>query len=151
VAGTTGRQLFAGTIVASGESGSRSVVNSVIFARGAFTGIGRIVEVENRPGDPENVSRDDLVFPQGRIHIVNTNRSVSQSVNPQTCAFTARVRQTTRVRGGTGRFRRASGRFSGTVRAWGVATRNADGTCSQTATLLLEVDVLPPARFTLSY
>lgn len=46
-----GRESLSGVIVASGESGARAVVTSVIVARGAFAGAGRLVEVANRPGD----------------------------------------------------------------------------------------------------
>ena len=52
---TTGNQSFRGVIVASGESGTRSVVSTLIVATGVFTGGGRIVEVANRPGDPDNL------------------------------------------------------------------------------------------------
>src|SRR5436190_18855967 len=81
---TTGRESTRGVIVTSGESGTRTVVSTVFVARGFFNGVGRIVEVQNRPGDPDNVSRDDLVFRRGRIHIRTTNRAPSGSLNPQT-------------------------------------------------------------------
>jgi hypothetical protein len=32
-----------------------------------FRGVGRIVEIPNLPADPDNVSRDDLVFPSGTM------------------------------------------------------------------------------------
>jgi hypothetical protein len=147
---TTGRQSFKGTIIASGESGKRTVVNSLIVARGVFTGSGRIVEVDNRPGDPDNVSRDDLVFPQGTMHLRVANKQPKISLNPQTCALTVRIQQTGRIQGGTRKFRDASGTFTGSVRVWGVAVRNPDGSCSQEADLLLEGDVVS-ARGTLSF
>ena len=147
---TTGREAIKGTIVASGASGARTVVSSLIAARGVFTGIGRDVEVANRPGDPENVVRDDLVFRAGTMHLRGTNEPPKISVNAQTCATTARIKQTTKIRGGTGRFRHASGTFTGSLHGWGVAARNPDGTCSQQAELLLEVDVFS-ARGTFSY
>jgi hypothetical protein len=139
---TTGRESIKGTIVATGAAAKRTVVSSVIFATGAFTGVGRDVEVASRPGDPQNVSRDDLVFPRGAIHIVNTSQAPVGSMNSQTCAGTVRIKQVTKVRGGTGRFRNASGTFAGTLRGWGVAPRKPDGTCDQQAELLLEVDVI---------
>src|SRR4051794_1022222 len=67
---TTGRESFRGIIVVSGESGTRTVVSTMFFAGGVFDGVGRVVEVQNSPGDPDNVVRDDLVFPQGRMHLV---------------------------------------------------------------------------------
>jgi hypothetical protein len=146
---TTGKESFKGVLAASGESGARTVFSSLIAARGVFTGAGRIVEVANRPGDPDDVSRDDLVFPQGKMHLVSTNKSVTTSVNPQTCAVRVRIRQTGRVHGGTGTFRHAAGSFAESVRGRGVAARNADGTCSQQGALLLEVDLVS-GRGTLS-
>jgi hypothetical protein len=138
---TTGKQSFRGVIVASGESGTRTVVSTVIVARGVFTGDGRVVEVANRPGDPDNVSRDNLVFGRGTMHLVTTNKSFTPSVNPQTCANTVRIRQTLRIQGGTGAFRHAAGSFTGTLRGRGVAARNPDGTCSQQMAQLIEVAI----------
>ena len=138
---TTGRQSFRGVIVASGESGTRTVVSTVIVARGVVTGDGRVVEVANRPGDPDNVSRDNLVFARGTMHLVTTNRSFTPSINPQTCANTVRIRQTQRIQGGTGAFRHAAGSFTGTLRGRGVTARNPDGTCSQQLAQLLEVAI----------
>jgi hypothetical protein len=138
---TTGKESFRGVIVASGESGTRTVVTPLVVARGVFTGDGRVVEVANRPGDPDTVSRDDLVFPRGTMHLVTTNKSFTPSVNPQTCANTVRIRQTQRIRGGTGAFRHAAGRFAGTLRGRGVAARNPDGTCSPQMAQLVEVAV----------
>jgi hypothetical protein len=139
---TSGRESFKGVIVTSGESGTRTVVSTLFVARGAFKGVGRVVEVQNRPGDPDNVSRDDLVFRHGRIHIVTTNGTPSMSFDPQTCAFKGRVPQTVKVQGGTRRFRHASGTLVGAARAHGVAAREPDGNCSQQQAPLLEVDIV---------
>jgi hypothetical protein len=139
---TTGKESFKGVIVASGESGTRTVVSTLFVATGVFNGVGRVVEVQNRPGDPDNVSRDDLVFRQGRIHILSTSGAGSPSLNPQTCVFKGRIEQTVKIQGGTGRFRHASGSFVGAVRAYGVAARAADGSCSQELAPLLEDDVV---------
>lgn len=140
-AGTGGKQSFSGVIVASGAAGTRTVVSTLVVATGVVTGHGRVVEVANRPGDHDNVSRDDLVFRRGTLHLVTTNRSVTPSVNLQTCANTVRIRQTQRIDGGTGAFLRAAGRFAGTLRGRGVAARNPDGTCAPQMAQLLEVAV----------
>lgn len=150
VARTTGKESFRGQIIAPSESGTRTVVSSIIVANGVFTGVGRIVEVANRPGDPDNVNRDDLVFGQGRMHIRNTNQAPEFSVDPQTCAFTARLKQTSKIQGGTSKFRHASGTFASGVRAWGALARNPDGSCNEQADPLLEADVVF-ARGTLSF
>jgi hypothetical protein len=147
---TSGRESIQGTIVASGESGTRTLLSSVFVATGAFTGTGRDVEVANRPGDPQNVTRDDLVFPGGKIHIRVTSQPPRMSANQQTCVGSVRIKQTIKVVGGTGRFRHASGTFAGTLHGWGVSPRNPDGTCLQQAELLLEVDVIS-MRGTLSF
>jgi hypothetical protein len=78
---TTGNETFKGVIVTSGLSGARVVVNSVVVAKGVFRGVGRIVEIENLPTDPDNVSRDDLVFADGSIHLLSTTLGFSFDIN----------------------------------------------------------------------
>ena len=138
----SGKESFRGVLVASGESGARTVISSLIVFKGVFTGAGTIVEVPNRPGDSDNVSRDDLVFPQGKMHLVSTNKSFKVTVNPKTCAVKVRIRQTGKITGGTGKFRHARGTGTGGVRGRGVAPRNPDGSCSQQGALILEVDLV---------
>ena len=138
----TGKESIRGLIIVSGESGARTVVTSVIVARGVFAGAGRIVEVASRPGDPSNVNRDDLVFPGGKMHLVTTIKSFMASVNPNTCTVRVRGHQTGKIQGGTGKFRHATGTFAGPVGGRGVTARNPDGTCSQQGLLLLEVDII---------
>jgi hypothetical protein len=147
---TSGKASFRGQIIAIDQNGSRHVVSSIATLRGVVTGIGTIVETANRPGDPDNVVRDDLVFKGGKMHLRTTNQAPDVSGDPQTCAVKATIKQTARVQGGTGRFRNASGRFTSTVRGWGVAPRNPDGTCNMQADLLIEADLIT-ARGTLSF
>jgi hypothetical protein len=138
----TGKEAFKGVVVASGESGTRTVVSSLVIIGGVVDASGRIIETQNRPGDADNVSRDDLVFRRGRIHIVSTSGPASTSLNPQNCTFKGRVKQTVKIQGGTGMFRGVSGRLAGTVRTRLVAARAADGSCSQELAPLLEVDAV---------
>jgi hypothetical protein len=147
---TSGKESFKGVLVTSGESGTRTVVSTVLVAKGVFDGVGRLVEVDNRAGDPDNISRDDLVFARGTMHIVNTSGAVDVSLKPQTCAFTIRIEQTSKVEGGTRRFKHATGSFTGTVRAVGVAARAPDGSCSQELAALVEADIVK-ARGTLTF
>jgi hypothetical protein len=149
-AATTGKESFRGQIIAPAKAGSRHVVSSIVVTEGVFNGVGKLVEVANRPGDPDDVSRDDLVFPGGTLHIRNTSRPPQVSADEKTCAITVAIRQTTKVEGGTGRFRHASGTFTGSVHTWGVAARNPDGTCNMQADLLLDADALS-AQGTLSF
>jgi len=128
--------------VTSGVSGTRTVISSVVVAKGVFSSAGRIVEIPNLPGDPGNVNRDDLVFPGGSIHIVSTIVDASFSLNQQSCVFSATVQQTGTVAGGTGRFDDATGSYTGTVIAHGVAGRNPDGSCSEELAARHEVDLL---------
>jgi hypothetical protein len=147
---TTGKESFRGQLIAPSKSGTRTVVSSMIVAKGVFSGVGKIVEVANRPGDPDNVNRDNLVFPQGTMHIRNVNQAPEFSVDPQTCAFTARLKQRNKIQGGTRKFRHASGTFTSGVRAWGVLARNPDGSCSEQSDPLVDADVVF-ARGTLSF
>jgi hypothetical protein len=86
---TSGNETLDIVLVTSGLSGTRTVVSSVIVAKGVFNGVGRIVEVENLPGDPDSVLRDDLVFAGGSIHLVSTVVSASFSLNPKSRVGTA--------------------------------------------------------------
>jgi hypothetical protein len=147
---TTGKASFRGQIIAPAQSGSRTVVSSMIAFNGVFNGVGKIVEVPNRPGDPDNVSRDNLVFAAGTMHFVSTGQQPQITLDPQTCTGTVRIKQTAEVQGGTRKFRHASGTFKGTVNAYAVLARNPDGSCNQQADALLDADVVS-GRGTLSF
>ena len=141
-AATSGSETFRGTIVASGVSGARTVITSVVVAQGVFRGAGRIVEVPSLPTDPDNVSRDDLVFPEGTMHLVSTTVGASFSLSPRSCQFTLTLQQTGEITGGTGQFAAATGSGTGTVRARGLLPRNPDGSCSATQLPRHEVDMI---------
>jgi hypothetical protein len=149
-AATGGSQTFKGIIVTSGVSGTRTVIASAVIAKGAFSGVGRIVEVENLPADPDNVTRDDLVFASGSMHIVSTNQDFSVNVNPRSCVATVTIPQTGNIAGGTGRFAHASGNFTSTVTGSAVLARDPDGSCSLEHVPLHEVDMIKAAG-TLSF
>jgi hypothetical protein len=138
-----GRESARGQIIAVARNGHRTVVSSIIVLRGVFNGVGKIVEVPNRPGDPANASRDNLVFAAGTLRIISLNHGQPQiSLNPQTCIAGLRVKQTTKVAGGTRRFRHAHGTFKSLVRAHAALARNPDGSCNQQADALLDGDAL---------
>jgi hypothetical protein len=139
---TAATESLRGQIIAPAVSGHRHVAASVIVMTGAVTGVGKIVEIPNRPGDPESVSRDDLVFPSGTLQIRNASQPPKISFDPKTCAIRATIEQTTTVEGGTRAFRDASGTFTGTVRAWGVAPRTAGGSCNSHADPVLDADAI---------
>jgi hypothetical protein len=139
-AATSGSESFSGTIVAKADaSGNRTVLATVLRARGAFNGVGRIVEVDNLPGDPDNILRDDLVFAGGTMHLVTTVVDFDGSVDPRSCVGTATIQQTAVVTGGTGKFAAASGSFSGELEGRFVLPRNPDGSCSDISTVI-EID-----------
>lgn len=155
VAGASGAappagQTFEGAIVVSGKAGKRVVVSSIVAGSGVVTGVGRIVEVASRPGDPDNLDRDQIVFPDGRLNLVSVSKAPSFSLDPETCVYTATIRQRGSIEGGTGRYAHASGRSpQATVVARGVLGRNADGSCSTQKAPLFEVDTFS-TRGTLS-
>jgi hypothetical protein len=150
-AATSGNETFKGTIVASGVSGTRTVITSVIIAKGAFSGVGRIVEVDNFPDDPPNVNRDDLVFATGTMHIRNTIVDFPPpNINPRSCVGTATIHQTNEIVGGTGQFTEATGPFTATVTGRVVFARNPDGSCDLLRDPLHEVDMIT-ATGTLSF
>jgi hypothetical protein len=142
-AATSGPETVRGVIVSSGVSGTRTVISSVAIARGVFRGVGRIVEVPSLPTDPPNVTRDDLVYPTGAMHLVSTSGDVTSfSLNPHNCRFTVTVEQTGEIMGGTGQFTNAAGSFTGTVTARGLGARSPDGGCDPTVPALHEVDMV---------
>jgi len=146
VAQTSGSERFDGGLMVSNASGKRVVVGSVVAMSGVFSGVGRIVERPNRPGDSAKVSRDDLVFAVGTLHIVNVDRGhAALAVNRRTCTATFKVPKTTTVDGGTGRFAGATGTFVGKVSGSGVARRKTDGSCDQQHPPLIEIDMVTGA------
>jgi hypothetical protein len=136
---TSGSETLSGTIVftATGPA-TRTVLGSAVRARGAFKGVGRVVEVVY--GDP--VSQDNLVFPGGTLHVTaTTGEPVSPFViNPRSCLFTGTAEFTFQVTGGTGKFTSATGNLTGTVSARAQLARNPDGSCSTGQLPLHEVD-----------
>jgi hypothetical protein len=150
-AATRGSETFSGTIVTSGVSGTRTVLSSVVVAKGVFTGVGRIVEIPSLPTDPDNVSRDDLVFPEGTMHLVSTTVAITAfSLNPRNCLFKVTLQQTGEITGGTGQFAAATGSSTGTVSGQGLGARDPDGSCSFTQPSLHEQDMVA-ASGTLSF
>ena len=142
-AAASGSETLSGTLVISGVSGTRMVISSVLVAKGVFRGVGRIVELPNLPGDPDNVSRDDLVFPEGTMHLLTTGTGFSFSLNPHNCMFKATFQSSAEVTGGTGLFADAHGSFpANTAKAVGLGARDPDGSCSMTLPALHEVDRL---------
>jgi hypothetical protein len=140
-AATSGTETLSGTIVFAAVPGTntRTVISSVVLARGVFRGVGRVVE--RVPPDPAGVSRDDLVFRSGTMHVVSTPGTLlSFSINPHSCLFTGTQQLTWDVTGGTGQLDDATGSFTGTVSAVALLARNPDGSCLLTQVPRLEVD-----------
>jgi hypothetical protein len=147
---TSGSQTFNGGLVISSKAGKRKVIGSVIAASGVFTGVGRIVERPNHPGEGGNISRDDLVFAAGTIHIVNRARGMSLALDRGTCTARFKARQTTTVDGGTGKFAGATGTFAATVNGSGASRRKPDGRCNLQQGPAAEIDVVA-AKGTLTF
>jgi hypothetical protein len=141
VAAASGTETLSGTIVFAAVPGTntRTVIGSVVRAGGVFRGVGRVVELV--PPDAAGVSRDDLVFRSGAMHVVSTPGALlSFSVNPHSCLFTGTQQLAWDVTGGTGQFDGAAGSFTGTVSAVALLARNPDGSCSFAPFPRLEVD-----------
>jgi hypothetical protein len=139
-AATSGSETVSGILVTSGVSGTRTVISTVAVAKGVFNGVGEIVEIPSLPTDPPNVSRDDLVYPEGTMHLVSTTVGASFTINPHNCFFRATLQQDSQITGGTGLFANASGIFTGTISAQGLLPRNPDGSCAAGQPSLHEVD-----------
>jgi len=141
-AATSGGETVNGILVTSGVSGTRTDISSVAVAKGVFDGVGRIVEIPAQPGDPPNVSRDDLVYPVATMHLVNTTVGFSSTLNPHSCLFRATLQEDSQITGGTGLFAHASGTFTGTISPQGLLPRNPDGSCAVGQPSLHEVDTV---------
>jgi hypothetical protein len=141
-AATSGTETLSGTLVFAAVPGTntRTVVSSVVLARGVFKSVGRFVELARLPTDPAEVSRYDLVFPSGTMHLVSTLGELSFSINPHNCLFTGTQQITWGVTGGTGQFADAAGSFTGTVSGRALLVRDSDGSCSFTQVPRHEVD-----------
>jgi hypothetical protein len=141
-AATSGSETVKGLLVTSGVSGTRTDISSVAVARGVFDGVGRIVEIPAQPGDPPNVSRDDLVYPEGTMHLVNTTVGLSSTLDPRSCLFRATLQENSQIIGGIGLFAHASGTFTGMISPHGVLPRNPEGSCTVGQPSLHEVDTV---------
>jgi hypothetical protein len=82
------------------------------------------------PTDPDNVSRDDLVFPEGSLHLVGAVQDFQFSIDPNSCLARFTARQLTSIEGGTGLFSGATGTGTGLAEGQAVAQRAPDGSCS---------------------
>jgi hypothetical protein len=136
----SGHERFHGFLIATGVDGKRKIIATSIVARGVFDGVGRIKEIAPRPGDPDNLDRDALVFKQGKLYLRSRSSGVDIHLNRKSCKARVTVSQTTRFAGGTGIFEGARGTGSGGVRAVAVLRRNAHGGCSLRKPPLLEID-----------
>jgi hypothetical protein len=106
----------------------------ILYSKSGFT---RVVDRLEEAG---LVNRDDLVFADGAIHLVNTGLTFSFTIDPRTCIGKVSGTQSIAVVGGTGRFAHATGSFAGVLAASGIAPRNVDGTCDEQSLPPLEVD-----------
>jgi len=137
-AAVSGSETVSGRLVTSGVSGTRTTISTVAVAKGVFNGVGRIVELPPQPSDSANVSRDDLVYPEGTMHLINTTVGVSPpTINPS-CLFRVTLQEDSQITGGTGLFANASG----TISPQGLFPRNPDGSCAVGQPSLHEVDMV---------
>jgi len=137
---TAGNETIDAVFLVSGQTGHREVVASAVIARGTYNAVGRIVEIESQPGDPEDLNRDDLVFPDGTVHLLSVAESFSLSLDPASCTYRFHIQETSTLAGGTGRFTNASGTASSDVSGQGLADRHSDGSCDTDHVPLWEAD-----------
>jgi hypothetical protein len=114
-------------IVRSGTSQDQKVK---LVAAGPITGVGEVVEVPEQPDDPENVFRDEFVFPQGTLSLVFTRTTETFEFDPHTCVGSVESTSTFEVIGGTGAFADATGSGTSTRRGRFVTRRTPAG-CSE--------------------
>jgi hypothetical protein len=146
-----GQQSFRGMIGTTSVFGARHVVASVVVAKGVYNGVGEIIEVENRPGDSDKVNRDDLVFPEGTLHLKSVTTKASIIPDSKACTFKFKVQQIGTIEGGTGRFANASGTTRNSlVTGQGIGERKPDGSCNMKRAMQVEIDTFS-SRGSFSY
>ena len=127
------------------------MVASVVVAKGVYNGVGRVVEVANRPRDSDRVSRDNLVFPEGTLHRKSMTTKASIVPDSKACTFTFKVQQTGTIEGGTGRFVNATGSSRNRlVTGQRIGVRKPNGSCNMSRALRIEIDTFSSSG-TLSY
>ena len=77
---------------------------------------------------------DTLKFPGGTFKVNHGAAQGKQTLNPQTCLFTATETGTYTISGGTGAYTGISGQGTAKISILAVAARNPKGQCSQTLT-----------------
>jgi hypothetical protein len=95
------------------------------IATGVFTAGG--VDMTGR-------TADTLKFPGGTLKINHGAAHGKQTLNPQTCLFTASETGNYTISGGTGVYAGISGHGTAKITILAVAARNSKGQCSQTLT-----------------
>ena len=142
-AGTVSSRRF---LITTDLSVERVVLASPIRLTGVFNGAGRIVEVPNLPTDPDEVSREDLLFRQGTLHLLSVVQDFQFSFDPKSCLFQVTIPQMSHFQGGTGLFSGATGTGTGLVQVRGILQRAPDGSCSQDLLPALEKDDVSGTR-----
>ena len=137
----SGESSFVGKLVVhTTDTGARDVLASVIRFRGVVNATGHIVERDNLPGDGPNVNRDDLVFPEGTLSLVNTLGDSDFNLDPRSCIARIETPSTSVIDHGTGIFANASGTMTGTGTTMALAARAPDGSCSLEQPPIFEMD-----------
>jgi hypothetical protein len=104
----------------SPTSAQASAIATGVFTAGGVDVTGRTV--------------DTLRFPAGTLKINHGAAHGKQTLNPQTCLFTASETGNYTISGGTGVYAGISGHGTAKITILAVAARNSKGQCSQTLT-----------------
>lgn len=125
----SGAQRFLLTTV-GGENAPGKVI-----ASGVINAVGRNVDtssVDNPDGSSSGTG--EFIFPRGTVDAAHQEKGTF-SFNPRTCTGKFSFTGTFEITGGTGAYAGATGSGTHTGSGTFVASRNPDGSCSQTATL----------------
>ena len=139
-AATSGTETLSGTIVFAAVPGtnSRTVISSVVRARGVFRSVGRVVEIV--PPDPAGVSQDDLVFRSGTMHVVSTPGALLSVRSTRTAACSPGRSSLPGRDAAPGSSTTRPAASPGRKAPWRFLARNPDGSCSLTQMPRHEVD-----------
>ena len=125
---TRSQNLF---IYDQGAIGSNQPSASVVVASGVVNAVGTDEYVASQPGDPANVDRDTLIFPDGTLSTKLT-KTVDQVTPIGPCTVALEMAGTLEITGGNGAYRGANGAATFSQHGIGIGASLPGGGCSHT-------------------
>lgn len=127
---TTGNQTFNDVVVGTITNGDVTPTHTVEVAHGVINAVGTDEFLPSQPGDPPNVDRGMITFPEGTISIKAANLTFAGGPpNPRTCIVKFTQTGTWDIVGGTGAYAGASGTLAYALRLVGTGNRLPGGSC----------------------